>query len=117
MLLGAAVLSLPVLSSFNPVPRVLVTPTIKLFSLLLHSYNFATVTNHSVNTCGDRGLPKGAVTHRLRTTDLGAGRLHSGSQFQRDFSEYQGRCSSVARHWDWQRQLSRVQAGGSEQGM
>jgi hypothetical protein len=34
---------------FNPVSHVVVTPTLKLFLLLLHNYNFATVMNHNVN--------------------------------------------------------------------
>ena len=38
-------------STFNIAPHVLVTPTIKLFSLLLHNCNFATAMNYNVNMC------------------------------------------------------------------
>lgn len=41
-------------------------PTIKLFSLLLHNRNFATVTNRNVNSFGDR-FAKGVVNRGLRT--------------------------------------------------
>jgi hypothetical protein len=39
------------LQPFNTVPHVVVTPNIKLFSLLLHNCNFASVLNCSVNIC------------------------------------------------------------------
>jgi hypothetical protein len=50
--------TLLMLQPFNTVPYVVVTPAIKLLSLLLHNCNFATVMNHNVNSFGDRGLPK-----------------------------------------------------------
>ena len=37
------------LQPFNTVPPVAMTPTIKLFSLLLHNCNFATVMKYDVN--------------------------------------------------------------------
>jgi hypothetical protein len=37
------------LSPFDTVPQVVATPIIKLFLLLFHNYNFATVLNHNVN--------------------------------------------------------------------
>lgn len=42
------------------VPYVMVTPPIKLFLLLFHTYNFATVRNQNVNIFGDTGLPEGS---------------------------------------------------------
>jgi hypothetical protein len=42
----------PMLRPFNTAPYVVVSPpTIQLFSWLLYNCNFATVINHSVNTC------------------------------------------------------------------
>lgn len=32
-------------------PQVVGTPTVNLFSLLLHNFNFATVMHHNVNIC------------------------------------------------------------------
>ena len=40
-------LNLP--NALNTVPRVVLTPTVTLFLLLLHNYTFATVMNHNVN--------------------------------------------------------------------
>jgi hypothetical protein len=37
------------LRAFNTVPHVVVTPSHKIMSLLLHNYSFATVINHYVN--------------------------------------------------------------------
>ena len=37
------------LQPFDTVPRVVMNPTIKLFLLLLHNCNFATVMNHNVH--------------------------------------------------------------------
>jgi hypothetical protein len=55
------VLNLPNAAISNTVPHVVVTPpTIKLFLLLLHNSNFATVRNRNVNIFGDTGLPKGS---------------------------------------------------------
>ena len=39
------------LQLFNTVPHVVLTPTIKIFSLLLYYCNFSTVVNHNVNIC------------------------------------------------------------------
>jgi hypothetical protein len=69
------------LSPFHTVPHVVVTPTIKLSSLLLLNCNFATVMNHNIKylrflmVLGDScekviRLPKGMGTHRLRTAAL-----------------------------------------------
>ena len=41
--------NLPDAATFNIVPHVAVTPTIKLFSFLLHNCTFATVVHHDVN--------------------------------------------------------------------
>lgn len=46
---SAVVLSLPKAATFSAVPHVVVTPTIKLFSLLLDNCNFSTVISHNVN--------------------------------------------------------------------
>lgn len=53
--------NLPNTVAFNTVSHVLVTPTIKLFVLLLHNCGFATITDGNVNTYGDKGLPKGSL--------------------------------------------------------
>jgi hypothetical protein len=58
------------LQTFNTVPHVVLTQTIKLLSLLLHNNNFATVLSRNVNltywiVLGD---PDGVTIHRLRTT-------------------------------------------------
>lgn len=37
------------ITHFNIVPHVMVTPTIKLFLLVVQNYNVATVTNHNIN--------------------------------------------------------------------
>lgn len=72
------------LPPFNTLPHGVVTPpnthTIKLFLLLLHNCNLATVMNCNLNTgvfqwpwvTPVRGLlvPEGAVPHGLRTTAL-----------------------------------------------
>lgn len=42
------VLNLPILQPFNKV-HVVLTPTIRLFSALFHSYNHSTAVNHKVN--------------------------------------------------------------------
>lgn len=42
------------------VPYGVVTPNVKLFSLLLHHCDFATLTNRNVNNFEDKGLPKGS---------------------------------------------------------
>lgn len=47
--------NLPNTVAFNTVSHVLVTPTIKLFVLLLHNY----IKDGNVNTYGDKGSPKG----------------------------------------------------------
>lgn len=39
------------LHPFNTVPHAVVTPSIKLFSLLLYNCNFVTVMNHDVIIC------------------------------------------------------------------
>jgi hypothetical protein len=39
------------LRPFDTVPYVVVTPTIRLFLLLLHNCNFAIGMNHSVDIC------------------------------------------------------------------
>jgi hypothetical protein len=39
----------PMLQPFNTVPHVVVTLTVKLFSLLLHNCNFAIVMKHNIN--------------------------------------------------------------------
>ena len=78
ILLGLWLSSFLVLWPFNTVPHVVVTPTIKLFSLLLHNCNFATVMNNNANICvfwwsqvtpvrGSFDLQRG---HRLRTAAL-----------------------------------------------
>ena len=56
---------------FYTAPHVVVTP-IKLFSLLLHSYNFDSAMDNNVNICIFQWpfVPKGVATHRLRTADL-----------------------------------------------
>jgi hypothetical protein len=46
-------------AAFSTVHHVVLTPTIKLFSLLNHDCNFAAVVNGNVNTFRDRGFPKG----------------------------------------------------------
>lgn len=48
----------PVLGSFSTVPHAMVTPTMTLLLLLLHSWNSATAVNHDVNSSGGRGLPQ-----------------------------------------------------------
>ena len=59
----------------------MVTPTIKLFSLLLHRCNFATVMSHNVSKylmfpmvlgdpCERVLTPKGVLNDRLRTAAL-----------------------------------------------
>lgn len=40
-------------------PCAVVTPTIKVFSWLLHYCNSAVVMNHNVHSFGDRGWPRG----------------------------------------------------------
>ena len=45
---------------FNTVTYVVVTPTIKLFLLLLHNHNFATDMNCNLNIFGNRHLLKGS---------------------------------------------------------
>jgi hypothetical protein len=50
------------------VPRVLVTPAVKLFLLLLYSCNFATIMNHIINIL--YATPQEVVTHRLGTPAL-----------------------------------------------
>lgn len=45
--------------SFHRVSYIVVTPTIKLFSFLLHTCNFVTVRKHYVHIFKDRELPKG----------------------------------------------------------
>lgn len=58
---------------FNTVLHIVVNsihPPINVFSLLLHSYNFATITNCNVNIFG--AIAKGVSTHMLRTTSLKA---------------------------------------------
>ena len=56
----------------------MVTPTVKLFFLLLHECNFAIVINHNANICVflcERIIqqpPKGVMAHRLRNTAQGA---------------------------------------------
>ncbi|KAL6031548.1 hypothetical protein STEG23_003181, partial [Scotinomys teguina] len=42
------------ISPVHDIPHVVVTPTIKLLSLLLHNYNLVTVLNLDVNIFGDR---------------------------------------------------------------
>ena len=46
---SSVVLSLPNARNFNTVLHAVVTPTIKLFVLLLHACNFATIIIHNVN--------------------------------------------------------------------
>ena len=69
--------------AFNTVSHIVVIPTTKLFLLVLHNCNFATVMNHNINVCGffyvlkqhlwkGHLMPKCVTTHRLRTTSLGA---------------------------------------------
>ncbi|EDL77014.1 rCG25479 [Rattus norvegicus] len=48
------------ISPFNTIPHVVVTPRHKLFSLLLQSCNFVTLFSCDVNIFGDRGLRKEA---------------------------------------------------------
>lgn len=43
------------------VPHVVTTPNVKLFLLLVHVFNFASVMNHTVNILGGGGLPKGSL--------------------------------------------------------
>lgn len=63
------------LRSFNKVHHFLLTPAIALFGLLPHNSNFAAVRNRHVNIFGVRGLTKGVVIHRLRTTALDSEKL------------------------------------------
>ena len=61
------------LRSLNIVPHVVVTPTIKLSSLLLHNCNFGTVMNCNLITVFSNDLRQPVervVTHRLKTSDL-----------------------------------------------
>lgn len=58
---------------FNTVLHVVVTPSQKIVSLLLHNYWSATVISYNVNILHAGYLicyPKGVATHRLRTTSL-----------------------------------------------
>ena len=48
--LGSSSSAVRVLRHFKTVLHVVVTPAMKLFSLLLHDYNFATVVNPDVNS-------------------------------------------------------------------
>ena len=48
---SSVVLSLPNAAALCVVPRVVVTPNTKLFLLLLHNCDFATVMNLNVNIC------------------------------------------------------------------
>jgi hypothetical protein len=41
----------PMCPPFDTIPRVAVTPTMKLFLLSFHNCNFATATNHNVYIC------------------------------------------------------------------
>ena len=50
----------PMLRPFNTVPHVVVTPNHKIIFIVISYCIFATVLNHSANTFGDRGLPKGS---------------------------------------------------------
>jgi hypothetical protein len=45
------------LRPFDTAPHAVMTPNIKLFPLLLHNYNSATVMNPNINILGERGLP------------------------------------------------------------
>lgn len=45
----AVLLNYPNAVPFNTVPHAVVTPTVELFSLLHHNYNFATIMNCNVN--------------------------------------------------------------------
>jgi hypothetical protein len=66
--------------TLNTVPRVVVTPTIKLFTLLLHNCNFATAMNSDISMCflmvvGDYcervvWSPERVITHKLRTPEV-----------------------------------------------
>jgi hypothetical protein len=64
------------LQPFNTVLHVVI-PNHKLFSLLLHSCNFATVVSHNVNNLIIQEIgsvnPVGVETHRLKTAALGRG--------------------------------------------
>jgi hypothetical protein len=67
------------LQPFNNVPHVVVTPTIKLFSLLFHNCNFATVMSqykylYFLSLTGplqkNNLTPKGVIIHRFRSSDI-----------------------------------------------
>jgi hypothetical protein len=47
------------LQPFNVAPHVVMKSSIKLFSLLLHGFNSATVLNCNVNILGASGSPMG----------------------------------------------------------
>jgi hypothetical protein len=49
--LTTVVLNLPNVWLLNTVPHVVVTPSHKFISFLLHNYNFVTVMNHNANIC------------------------------------------------------------------
>lgn len=73
-----------VLRPFNTAPDIVVTPIVKVFSLLLHNSHFATDVNRNVNICvfrwswakflgkGSLG-PQWVMIHRLRTPALDLG--------------------------------------------
>jgi hypothetical protein len=46
---AAVILNLPNAMTLYTVYHAVVTPTIKLFSMLLHNYNFASAINHDIN--------------------------------------------------------------------
>jgi hypothetical protein len=52
----AVVLNLPNPTTFQYSPHVVAKPNIKLFSLLLHNYNFATVMNLNMSDMGPLSL-------------------------------------------------------------
>lgn len=78
---NTVVLTLLMLRTFNTVPYIVLTPTIRLFLLLLCNYNFATILNCNVNIYNVKWLlwkchlhpSKGFETHRLRITILDHG--------------------------------------------
>lgn len=55
------------LSSFNTVPHVMVTQITKLFLVLLHNGNIATIMNY--HSFGDRGLSQ-VCNNGLKTTAI-----------------------------------------------
>lgn len=58
------------LGPFNTVPCAVMTPTVGLFLLLLHNYDFATVVNRNVSIWYVIHVKCDPYTHRLRTSGI-----------------------------------------------